>query len=142
MHRLPGPADDLLQRLQERGGAFDKQPYYLVSALDAGHPARGLDSGEISSGRQAPHFNDLRALKIGQKSIEGAHRNELSLVHDSKAVAQPFRLLHILRGVENSRAGFAQAAHDFENVLPRLWMHSSGGLVEQEDSGAMHQSRG
>src|ERR1700730_10672974 len=142
MHRLPGSTDNLLQRLEEICGRRDKEPHYRVRAIDAAHAACSFDKGEVSSGRQAPQFDDLRALKIGEKSIEGAHRNDFSPVHDSEAVAQPFRLFHILRGVENSRAGFAQAAHNCENVLPRLWIHSGGRLVEQEDSGAMHQSRG
>src|SRR6266851_4677878 len=142
VHGLPGSADDLLQWFEEMSSVFDKQPHYPVGTLDAAYQTDSLDGAQVSFGRQASHFDDLPALHLGEESVEGAHRNELSLVHDSKTVAQSLRLLHVVRGVENSCTGFAQAAHNFENVLARLGIHSRRGLVEQEDAGAMHQSRG
>src|SRR5882724_10470742 len=101
MHRLPGSADDLLQWLKEMSGASDKQTNYPVRALHARHASYSLDRGEVSSGRQAPNFDDLPALQIGEKRVKGTHRDELSLLHDSEAVAQSFRLFHVVRGVEN-----------------------------------------
>src|SRR5229473_2673639 len=116
VHGLPGSADDLLQWFEEMSSVFDKQPHYPVGTLDAAYQTDSLDGAQVSFGRQAAHFDDLPALHLGEESVEGAHRNELSLVHDSKTVAQSLRLLHVVRGVENSCTGFAQAAHNFENV--------------------------
>ena len=39
MHGLPGSPDDLLQRFEEKDGAFDKETNYPVVVLDAGHAA-------------------------------------------------------------------------------------------------------
>src|SRR5271169_6599425 len=120
MHGLPGSADDLLQRIEEMRGASDKKTNYPVGALDARYAACSFDRGEVSSGRQTPHLDDLPALQIGEKSVEGPYRNELSLVHNSKAVAQYFCLLHVVRGIDNGRAGFAQMSNNVEYVLSRL----------------------
>src|ERR1700719_2096239 len=73
-HRLLGSTDDLLQRLEEMDGACNKKPHYSVGVLDTAYAACSFDRGEVSSGRQAPHFDGLRALQIGEKSIKGAHR--------------------------------------------------------------------
>jgi hypothetical protein len=63
---------------------------------------------------------NLRERQTAQQRVESAHSDELPLTQDSQAVAQSFRLFHVMRGVQDGVAVIAQTANDFQDLLERL----------------------
>ena len=61
------------------------------------------------------------------------------MVNDADALAKRLRLLEIMRGVKNRRAGRAEAADEFENVQPRLRINAHRRLIQQQQLRAMQQ---
>src|SRR6266849_3854322 len=76
-----------------------------------------------------------------QKFIERPGRDNLAVADDRETVAQFLGLFHVVGGIENRVALFAQLAKNLEDVLARLRIHSHSWFVKQNQFGLMHQSQ-
>ena len=64
--------------------------------------------------------------------LRGAERDDAAVVDDRDAVAEPLRLFHVVRRVEERDAPALQLADHGVDPLAGLRIDAHGGLVQQE----------
>ena len=75
-----------------------------------------------------------RSLELGRRP----EREQAPVVDDGQAVAELVGLLHVVRGEEDGLALAVQLAEDLPQREAALRIEPGGGLVEEEDRGAVH----
>ncbi len=115
----PGNLGGVLHR--EFCPAFHRVPAVL------GDPGSGAFVG---ARKTRPHLA-ARAERILHKFGVGALRDDLAVIDDRDVVAQALGFFHIMRGVDDRHAFVPQSFNHFENVITRLWIDASGGLIHQ-----------
>ena len=81
-------------------------------------------------------------LRPGQRALERrrrVERQDAAVVDDRQALAEPVRLLHVVRREDEGDAALVQAAQRLPQQAPRLGIEAGGGLVEQHHLRVVHQ---
>ena len=78
------------------------------------------------------------AHEIGRR----AGGDDAAVIDEHDAIAEPLRFLHVVRAVENGRAGRGLFAHGGEDALARLRIDADRRLVEQEHARCMQEGAG
>ena len=71
----------------------------------------------------------------------GALGEQSPLVEDPHTVAEAFRLLHVVRRVQDRQATRAELLHGVEDGIATLRVHADGRLVQDEQTRAMEESQ-
>ena len=87
-------------------------------------------------------LDDVLAAEPGDQLPRRAQGDDLALVDDRDAIAEPFGLVHVVGGEKNGPAAFPQAANDVPELAARLWVQARGGLVEEEQLRVADQRNG
>ena len=77
-------------------------------------------------------LHDVLAAYGGNQFLRSSQRNDLSVVHNRHAVAQPLGLIHIVRGQDDGATGLLQAIDQVPQVTPRLRIKPRCRLVEKQ----------
>jgi hypothetical protein len=109
----------------------------LVDVVDVAELEAG--GGELSE--RGPVTGQVHLVPAAVRADERLGRplgNELAVVNDADAVAQPGRLFHVMGRVED---GDAQPADGLENGVAALRVDPDRGLVEHQQLGPVQQAR-
>ena len=71
-----------------------------------------------------------------------AEGDDAAVVDDGDAIAEPLRLFHVVRGVDDRGARAAQGLDHFEDAVARLRIDADGRLVHEHDPGPMDDAGG
>src|SRR4051812_49606309 len=77
---------------------------------------------------------------LPQEFVNGIEGQDLALVHDGDAVAEPFGLFHVMSGVEDGAARTGKLFDRVEEVIAGLRIDAGGRLIEEQDRRGMHPS--
>src|SRR5688572_26659115 len=77
---------------------------------------------------------------LPQELVHRINGQNLALIHDGDAIAEPFGLFHVMSGVEDGAARTGKLFDQVEEVIARLWIDAGGWLIEQQDRRIMYQS--
>ena len=78
----------------------------------------------------------------GDQLARRAERDDLAVVHDRHAVAQPLGLVHVVRGQQDRPAGLLELLDEIPELPPRLRIEAGGRLVEKEQLGIADERAG
>src|SRR5688572_26364841 len=147
---VAAPAGD---RLDHGAGRLDRgdhrrergdlgEPDRRAIAADLARRDRGDRGG--AGGRGVALDDDVGTIAALRRDERGdrALGDDRAVVHDRDAVAQRLDLLHVVAGVEHGHAVVAQRAHGLEDVVAALRIDADGGLVEDEQLGAVEDTGG
>ena len=67
--------------------------------------------------------------------LHRVHRQQPAAVHNGDAVAEGFRLSHVVGGEQHGNAAFPDVAHQIPQVAPGLGVEAGSWLVEDHDLG-------
>src|SRR5207237_8561825 len=103
------------------------------TGTDRGHTADATDRiheivGDTVAERE---LDDVLRAKRRDELAWRAERDDLAVIHDRDPIAQPLRLLHVMRREQHGAAGGAKPADDLPQLAPRLRVETRGRLVEE-----------
>ena len=76
------------------------------------------------------------------RCMRRAHGDDPAVVDDGHAVAEPLRLVHVVRGQEHGRPPALKLVHDVPDLPPRLRVEAGRGLVEEQQLRVADQRAG
>jgi hypothetical protein len=116
-------ARPLVQRHGERRAERER-----VLGGDAVRPQRHERPCGLAAHAQ---LQDLGA-EPGQQRLRRVEGDDTAGVHDRDPVAQPLRLVEVMRGYEDRRLAVAEAADHVEQLVPDARVEADGWLIEEE----------
>src|SRR6267143_4479192 len=137
----------LLQQGEQRGERAmqlrhgQRQSPPTGTGTDRGHAADATDRiHEILGDAVAERELDdvLRAERRDQLAWR-AERDDLAVIHDRDAVAQPLGFLHVVRREQHGAASGAKPADDLPQLPARVRVETRRRLVEEQQLGLAHQ---
>jgi hypothetical protein len=105
----------------------------VASTIGEGVEAVAQGRGEL--GERKADLTAEGAKQTGER-IAG---HEAAGVHDADAGAEGLDFLHVVAGVDDGETVGVEAADSFEDVVARLGVDADGGLVEEEEAGAVDE---
>ena len=74
----------------------------------------------------------MMAAKPLDQLCRRAFSNNLSVVHDCQAITKAFSFVHVMRGQQDSAAGFLKGANDVPKLAAALRIEPRGRFVEEK----------
>ncbi len=151
--RSARPDEIAVHRVAVRGEPREQRRRGAAQVGDAGVQARAVLArpGDAGLARRARRGRPCRrprarasstarqALDTGLQRVAG---DDLAVVDDDDAVAQPLGLFHVVRRVEQRLAAAAQLLEVVEDGVAALRIDADGRLVEDQDVGVVDQRGG
>src|ERR1700686_5273521 len=103
------------------------QPTPSIQICRSAGTATGLELHDVMA---AQSFNQIGRRTFG---------NDLAMIHDHKAVAKAFSLVHVMRGQQNCPSAPLKVANDVPELAAALRIESGGRLIEKKNSGISYQ---
>src|ERR1017187_7715359 len=103
---------------------------FQPSRIDEAIPGGVAGNGEL---------DDVLSTQRGNQLLRRSERDDLSMVHDADAVAEPLRLLHIVSRQNDGAARLLEPVHQVPQMTPRWRIETGGGLIEKEQLRIAHQ---
>jgi hypothetical protein len=135
----------LAQRQQRRDGAVPFGDRERRAVRPGSHGPDPGQAGQLLGGgcpRRAVHERELDHVLRAERGDERTRRVERdhpAVIHDGDPVAQPLRLLHVVRRQEHRAAVRAEAADHVPQLPARLRIEPGRRLVEKEELRTRHQ---
>ena len=121
-------AREVAQRLAGREGASPP-------ALRRDRPARGGQPGRTAAApRPAAHDHDVLPQEVAEHALRRAVGDHAAAGQHGEHVAQPLRLVHVVRGEDHAEPVGAEPLDELPHGHARLGIEPGGGLVQEEQS--------
>jgi hypothetical protein len=98
---------------------------------------RGFELLAVEATAQA---EQLHVLDFAAQIIERAFLDDVSVIDDADAVAQPLRFFQVMRGEQHGGAASRNLTNLVDQVQPRLRIESGGGLVQDQRFGLVQDA--
>ena len=114
-----------------------------VGAVGGGQIAVGGEQrGEGGGVRSRGETDFFLEGEPGEKFVESAEGVEFTVVDDADAGTEAGGFLHVVRGVDDGEALAVEALEVFEDGVAGLGVDADGGLVAEEEFGAVEEGGG
>jgi hypothetical protein len=108
-----------------------------------GHLGRWHSGPQVRGSDQAGLDGDPgREVECPDQRGRRPDLQDLAVIHDRDPLAEDLRLIHVVRGQHHGAALGADRAEHVPQIPPGLRVERAGGLIEEQDVGAMHQCAG
>ena len=87
-------------------------------------------------------LDDVLAPEPGDQLAGRALGDDVAMIDDGHAIAEPFGLVHVMGGQQDGPAAILQVPDHVPELAARLGVQAGGGLVEEEDLGISDQRDG
>src|ERR1700692_194906 len=105
---------------------------------DAGAAIDGFDN-DLREARLTRELDDVARIELGDQIGRRAEGDELAMIDDRHAVAEPLRFFHVMRRQEDCSSLLPEALHDVPQLQAALRIESCSGFVEEENVGITDQ---